>query len=396
MTYTYIDGTGTIIADTETTKTQVQDEYKAEFGDDLILDDASPQGVLIVAETEQRDALARNNADLANQINPNLAEGIFLDAIMALSGMIRDVGEPSWFTSKVVVTGVAGTPIPIGAIAQTVSGDEFITTEAIVLDGSGNGLMDFVSVVNGPIPCAIGELDTIVTGILGWETVNNTVDATLGTSIQSDRNARLERRTTLGLQGRGVPEAVFGNVKAVSGVKSLAFRANKGAAGFIDGIAMVAHSVWVAVQGGANGDIAEALLKSVEIGADWNGALSVMVQEPVSGQNYTVKFDRPTEIPVEILVTAKTGAAVVDVSTAVKDSILAYANGEIDGEAGFVVGGSVSPFELSGAINELYPDIIVTNVLVDVLGGTPVPDTLVLAIWEVATITRANIAVTVL
>lgn len=60
------------------------------FGQDLDISPETPQGVLITMETENRDAIVRNNAELANQINPDLAGGVFLDAIWALMGGARD------------------------------------------------------------------------------------------------------------------------------------------------------------------------------------------------------------------------------------------------------------------------------------------------------------------
>ena len=95
MPYDFIDETGVIIPDTSNTKTEVQDEYKAIFGADLVIDDESPEGLIINAEVEQRDSLAKNNADLANQINPELAEGVFLDAILSLTNSTRQPGLPA-------------------------------------------------------------------------------------------------------------------------------------------------------------------------------------------------------------------------------------------------------------------------------------------------------------
>lgn len=93
--YGYVTSTGVIVPDTSTTLDQVRSEYRAAFGDDLDTSAETPQGVLITAETESRDAVARNNADLANQINPNLAGGVFLDAIWQLTGGQRVRATPT-------------------------------------------------------------------------------------------------------------------------------------------------------------------------------------------------------------------------------------------------------------------------------------------------------------
>ena len=83
--YQYIDTTGVIVPDTATIQSEVEGEYKAVFGQDLVVTPNTPQGVLITAEVAARSNVVRNNAALANQINPNLAGGVFLDAIWAVS-----------------------------------------------------------------------------------------------------------------------------------------------------------------------------------------------------------------------------------------------------------------------------------------------------------------------
>src|ERR1700722_6581036 len=111
--YEYLNPTGVVVPDTSGLLTDVQSEYQAVFGTDLIVTPDTPQGVLITAETLARTEVVNNNAALANQINPNIAGGVFLDAILALTGMQRTVATPT-VVPNVSLTGVAGTVIPGG------------------------------------------------------------------------------------------------------------------------------------------------------------------------------------------------------------------------------------------------------------------------------------------
>src|ERR1700710_494692 len=99
--YEYLTQNGVIVADTAALLADTQGEYQSVFGADLIVTPDTPQGVLIAAETLARTEVVNNNAALANQINPNIAGGVFLDAIMALTGMQRAVA------TQTVVTNVA-------------------------------------------------------------------------------------------------------------------------------------------------------------------------------------------------------------------------------------------------------------------------------------------------
>lgn len=223
--YQYLNQTGVIVPDTSATLAEVQTEYQAVFGADLIITPDTPQGVLITAETIARNEVINNNAALANQINPNIAGGNFLDAIMALMGVQRTPASPS-VVPNVALTGVAGTIIAAGTQARTSAGDVFESVSIVTLDGSGDAMVNFQSVIDGPIPCGANDLTIIVTNVLGWETVNNATAATVGASTQSDQAARAYRQNTLAYQGVALPVAITSALYAVDGVTSLSFLEN--------------------------------------------------------------------------------------------------------------------------------------------------------------------------
>jgi len=117
--YEYIELAGVIVPDTLETRTQVESEFKNAFGSDLVVTPDTPQGVLITDETLARDAVIRNNAAIANQINPNLAGGVFLDALWALTGGTRTSADKSYIAG-VDLGGVPSTSIPQGVTANPI------------------------------------------------------------------------------------------------------------------------------------------------------------------------------------------------------------------------------------------------------------------------------------
>jgi uncharacterized phage protein gp47/JayE len=394
--YQYLVNSGVIVADTADTLETVQNEFKDAFGQDLVVTPDTPQGVLITAETLARDAVLRNNAALANQINPNLAGGVFLDAILALTGSARDAAERS--TVLATLTGVPGTIVPAGVIASTVGdNDEFELTVSVVIGSGGSVVGMFQSVEFGPIAAGIGTLTQIVNGVLGWENITNADAATLGRTEQSDQSARLYRRNTLALQGQSVAEAITSGLYATEGVRSLSFRENvTNASDTIDGILLVAHSIYVCVDGGTDDDVAATILRKKSAGANYNGGVTVNVLESASGQTYVVKFDRPNDVDIQTRVTIKASSSIVDPTAAVKDAVLKFANGEIEEEPGFTVGNDVSSFEISGAINRLYPTIYVQKVELSL--ATPTTwstDPIAIGLDEIAKITSGAITVVI-
>lgn len=360
--YSFNPQTGVIVPDTEQLLTEVIAEWRNAFGQDLRVTPDTPQGVLITAEALARAAVAENNAAIANQINPDLAGGVFLDALCALMGLER---EPATRTALggVLLTGRPNTLIPQGVRVRSAAGDLFQTAGTYQLDGTGAATAALLAVEFGAVPAPAGAITSIVDPVLGWEGVTNPTDGVPGTPEQSDASLRDLRRRTLALQGISTPEAVISQVSAVANVRSLQFRENtSSAAQTIDGILMAPHSVWVAVDGGLDSAVALALLENKTAGAAWNGATVVPIVEPYSGQTYNVSFDRPAEVQVLVRVTVRQGVSVVNPQEVVPAAVVAYANGQMDGERGFIVGGPVSPFELAGAVNRVAPGLFVTRV----------------------------------
>jgi len=395
--YEYVTPRGVVIPDTADLLAAVQQEFRDAFGQDLIVTPDTPQGLLIVMETLARDAVVRNNAALANQINPNLAGGVFLDAIWALTGGQRVQATRSVINGA-LLAGVPGAIIPQGARASVgAGGDLFETTGSVTLDATGAGVGTFRSVEFGPVPAAPGALTQIVTAALGWETVTNPAAATLGEATESDEAARERRRRTLSLQNVALPEAIVSGLYDVPDVTSVLFRENVTDVAVVEeGVTINPHSIFVCVDGGLDSDVAASLLANKSLGCGWSGDLTVPVVEPVSGQEYPVTFQRPDPVTVYVSVTVKqvAGAGGTPAQT-VREAIQAYAAGDQAGEPGLTIGQDVSPFELAGAINRAAPDLYVSSVLVGTdpmaLAATPVTIT----IAQRAAILNGNITVVV-
>lgn len=397
--YQYVDATGVIVPDTADLLLEVQDEYKAALGQNANTAPQTRLGVIISAEVLSRAEVVANNAAVANQINPNIAGGICLDALLALTGV--DVPPAtSTIASGVNVTGVYPTIIPAGSQAKTPGGDVFQTTEQVNLLPNGTGVVNFSAVETGPVPAPAGAWE-IETDVLGWETVNNpSVDSVIiGTLAPSDGELRDLRNNTLAAQGSSLSEAIISglyNPAQTPGVRSLKYRENYTKVdATIDGIFLLANSIWVCVQGGTNADIAATLLAFKTGGTNWNGAVAVNVTDPSSGQVYPVKFDRPTAVPTKAKATVKLPSSSVT-SDQVKQALLDYAAGLVPDMPGFVVGGSVSPFEEAAAINTQIPGVYVRKMEVaktgDAFGTVEVP----LALNEIATLSINDIEVVTL
>lgn len=394
MAYEYVVSTGLIVPDTSTLLTEVEDEFKAALGADLVTSPSTPQGALIVAETIARTGVVGNNAALANQINPNLAGGVFLDAIWALTGGQRIAATRSVVPS-VSLTGLPGVVIPAGSQASLADGTLFESVSGVVLDISGLGAVDFQAVDTGPIAANPGALTQIVTAILGWDAVTNPTAATLGRNLESDQASRVRRRNTLSLQNVALPEAISSALYDTPNVRSLTLRENTTNTPLtIDSVTLVPHSIFVCVDGSTDAAVAATLLANKSLGCDWNGTTTVNVTDAASGQVYPVKFSRPTVIDVQARVYVRNIGALSDPITSVRQAITDYAAGLIEGEVGFTVGSSVSAFEIAGAVTRTVPGLYVWKCEISLLSPVSFStNEIAIAINQIAAILATNIAV---
>jgi len=398
MAYNYVNETGVIIADTSTIKEDVTTKYKDAFGQDLVTDNGSPASVLITKDTIQRTNLNETAALIANQINPDLASGIFLDAIWSLTN-----GQRRQSTSTIVtatVTGVIGTVIPIGSVAETTSNDRFISQSEATIPLSGSIDVVFASETKGAIPCPSGSLINISDGgVLGWETITNTSAGVLGLETQSDIEARVDRRLSLATGAKGTTFSITSGLYALNEVKSLSFRENhSNTSETIDGVTMLPNSIYVCVDGASDEDVANALYEYKTLGVPYNNGASadpkeITIVAPDSGQNYIAKFDRPDEITVAIQITVKSDTSATNQIPIIKDAILQYANSAIRLE-GFKVGNDVSPFEIVQYVAN-STSFFVTNCLVTKqVDNDFQPATISIDIWEKAITSESLIQVT--
>ena len=391
--YDYINETGVIVADTSTVKDEVETEYQGVFGDDFVIDDTTPQGVMANAEVIQRRGLMEQCAEVANQINPDFSTGTFLDSIWSLTAAITGIRrtEEKTTIANVELTGVTGTVVIAGTVL--LAGDiEFATASDVTLT-TGTVTVDVASVEYGAFTVAVGELNAIKQGApFGLETVNNTSASVAGRLDESDPVSRLRRKDTLALQGVGTTPAIKSALNNVDGVKSISYLENKTKADdTIDGIFLLANSIYACVDGGIDLDIAEALHKSKGGGSAYNGSETVVYND---GQDHTVKFDRPTELQRWVRVTIRP-TTITNPSAVIKAAVVDYANGDIAGEKGFVVGADTSPFEIAAAVNSVSSGLFITLVEVSADGTTYQNSVISTALDEVARTSSSQVNVVI-
>lgn len=395
--YDYITGQGVIVPDTSVILSEIQDEFKAVFGEDLDLSETTPQGRLIELMQRNRTFCIQICALVSNMLNLNRATGFVLDDLGSLFLIERQSASPTRTT--VELGGVPGTIIPAGTRLQTTDGDIFTSEDQVTIGSSGSVMVQYRSVELGEIPCPANTLTTILDSVNGLETAVNPSAPTLGTPLESDTAFRERIKQSLNVNSIAILSAIKSNLMTVNGVKdSWCYDNFTDSAQVKDTITVPAHSLLACVDGGNDMDVARVLYQKKTIGTGYITSSPTLVTKTVTdeayGNEYTVRFMRPIEtaidVKIKVLKQAYSGA---DLRTAVKNAIMQWYNGEVDGVDGIKIGKDVSPFEIAAAVSVLLPDVFIDYVKVATHGQTPTAETLAIAEVHKATLVATNITV---
>lgn len=386
--YRYLTDTGAIAADTATVKADVEAEYKLALGPSLDTSPATPQGTLIAGEVIARTEVMKNNAELANMTNPDLAYGTFLDAICSLLGVQRGTNR-STVGLSVKVTGNNLTVIPALSRLTTSDNDVFETINTVTIPLSGITTVDVRSQAYGPVVLPLGAL-RIVDGTIGWgdATVTTDTTVTVGALALKDPALKNKRSQQLAKQGVGSTAAIRAAALDVPNVTSVqVVENNTGAPGLVNGVTFtLGNAFWVCVAGTPNlSALAQALYEAHNGGLPWDfGAAGdgtplgtadgLPAVDAATGHTYMVKVTKPILYDCYVRIVVKQATSSTSPGPAIQTAMTAYARGEEEGELGLVVGASVSAFELAGAVARQLPALYVKSCAVAVVpAGSPAP-----------------------
>lgn len=345
--------TGFVPKTLEDIRSEINDSLRSAFGQSIDLSDDSVLGQ-ITGILSERYALLWELAEAINvSQDPDAAVDAALDALSALTGTIRRPAAESIVT--LTLTGTPATLVPTGSQASTAStalvfetiADATIaasaawapTTAYLVGDrvtnsgnvyvcstagtsagsggpvgtgvgevdgtaawdflGAGTGDIDAVaeSADTGPIVGTSRDITVITTPVAGWNGAINLLDATVGRNIETNEALRVRRELELASAGTGTVDAVRAALLGVTDVTAATVFHNTTDVTDVDGIPP--HAVEALVQGGADQDIWDQLLAAVAAGIATHGTETGTSTDSV-GNDHTMKFTRPTEIPIWI------------------------------------------------------------------------------------------------
>ena len=312
--------------------------FKSDDTPDINTAPETPQGQIIDAETlaiTQKDA---ELAFLANMFNPKTARGIWQDALAEIYFIKRKKAVNS--RCYCVLTGLNGTVIEKGSkIQSSADGTYWDLLEDVTINDNSSVTALFECESEGAVIASPNTLNKIITTVAGWDTVNNIWSATVGSLEESQQAFEKRRYDSVALNSVGTTASVFSRVNQIDDVVGCYVVDNKTNVNkIIDDYLLKPHSIYVAVLGGNNQEIAEAIYKSLSAGCDYNGNTQITVVDPHTHAKEKVTFMRPTQQNVYIKVNVFDKDLPDDYENLIKNAVITNFYGqdeqiEIAGEA---------------------------------------------------------------
>lgn len=293
-----ITDTGIIVPNEDDILQGVLADFNQAFGGNLNLNLDTPQGQLASSLTaiiaDRDNQLAR----LMNQVNPDYADGIMQDAIAKIYFLERKKAVDSSVECEFI--GLAGTIIPKGfAVSDTQGVQWILRDESSILEGGrGGGIFTAAGVVSA----AANTVNRPVRTITGLDRVNNPRPAIPGRELESRADFRRRRQQSVAANAHGTPQSVYSNVAQLDGVSDVYVVDNpKSVSETHNGQTIKPHSIYVAVVGGDDRQIAETILRFAGCGCDFTGNTTLTVYDETYTDPkpaYEVSFTRPAPVPV--------------------------------------------------------------------------------------------------
>lgn len=149
----------------------------------------------------------------------------------------------------------------------------------------------FIGEEVGAVEQPAGTMDIIATPILGWDSVTNPTDASIGGLLETDEELRERFRNSKFEKATNVIESLYTAILGIQGVLDLKIYEND--TNIVDSNGVNGHSFLTIVNGGLGTSIAQAIWENKPIGILSQGDTTVTVLDS-QGLPHDVSFTRPT------------------------------------------------------------------------------------------------------
>lgn len=308
--------------------------YRLIYGNDINLDQDSPDGQRVGIEAKARLDLQTFALALYNSFDVDLSEGLTLDLVIKFIGLFRRPASQSQWDLN--ITTDRNLTLASDYTVQDDVGQNWQVASSVDLL-TGTTLVSFLAVDYGAIEGLTGAVIDQATVVIGVTSIAAPGDAVVGIEEETDPELRIRRNKSLRNAAYSVVGGMFAKLANLPGVTDVDVIEND--TDVLDAVRNIkAHTIWPVVEGGDVADIVEVLAKNKTGGTGIKGAIeTVYVENFIKPDgstkiiNHTTRFDRPVLTPLYINITATRKDSLVPIDIDLLKAKLAskkYAIGE--------------------------------------------------------------------
>ena len=384
----YIDEAGMHIPTYYDVVEKLCNDARRIFGQGLYLgaDAQDYQWIATVAEAID-DA---NQAALMAYVNrgPATAIGTGLDVVVGINGLERKINTYS--TVEVSVAGTTGARILNGSVRDD-GGHVWDLPPEVVIGEDGAATATATCREPGVIYAAEGAVNIINTPTLGWVSVTNEREASVGSVAERDSELRARQAISVALPSQGILDGMRGAIAGIADVSRHEVYENDTKDQDANGLPP--NSICAVVEGGEDEAIARAIYLKKAPGCYTHGTTAVEVPD-ADGRPNVIRFLRPSYADVEVAVQIKRLPGYTEaVPGAIRASIIDYFGTLGIGDR--MVNSMLWWAAQRNVENPRNPGFSVVSITSCKHGGTPGTADIDLAFDEVARVNANDIAVNV-
>ncbi|HDZ9831349.1 TPA: baseplate J/gp47 family protein [Yersinia enterocolitica] len=286
----------------------LSDAYKDIYGQDIDLDQESPDGQRVAIEAQARTDIEASLQWLYSQMDPDFNTGDMQQIIAKLHGLYLRHGSRSQRDLNVTTDRPAF--LYSGYKIRDQSNQVWFVRQNVTIP-AGTTTVTFFAQDFGKVTGLIADTFTQLTPELGVLSITSDAVAVVGRDEETPEEFRQRRNRSLENPATGSTGAIFAKVAQLTGVTDLNVGENDTK---IDDVltGIPANSIWLVAEGGAVSEIVEVMVKQKGGGTGTKGSVIGRYIETLIRPDGTtlamahdMQFDRPIYIPLHIKLTAK-------------------------------------------------------------------------------------------
>ena len=301
-----INENGLLIDEFSTIYNRLADKFKLIYGQDINLEQNSPDGQLLGIITNEIYDLQTLILHIYNSFDPDLAQGVELNKLLKLIAQTRRASTKSIVDITIVANANVTLPADYTIIDEN-KNEWVINAETTLI--SGTHTVSFNAVNFGAIEASANTINDVVTVFPEIISVNNALPAEVGRDEESDVLLRKRRNNLLSVNSNSTIAGIYSKLFLLDTVTDAVIYEN--ATDTYDALKdLSAHTLWCIIDGGSIDEITKIIATDKTIGTDLKGSVTedyietfLKADGSTRTLTHTVKFDRPTEIPLYIKLT---------------------------------------------------------------------------------------------